>query len=84
MSEEKTNEQSASGAPFNPAAWAAQRLDLLHEPDYQADAALRELSLPELKAVYQMLLQGYYFGGWPNLVWDVLSSQLDAELRHDD
>ncbi|PZS00715.1 MAG: hypothetical protein DLM69_06075 [Candidatus Chloroheliales bacterium] len=84
MAEEKTNEQGASDAPFDPVAWAARHLDLLHEPDYEAGAALRELNLPELKTMYQMLLQGYYIEEWPVLVWEVLSSQIDAELRLDD
>jgi hypothetical protein len=81
MAEEKTGEASVIHVSFNPAAWAAQHLDLLHAPDYQASAALKELGIAELKAVYQMLVEDYSFSDWPDFVWEVLSSQIDAELR---
>jgi hypothetical protein len=76
-----TREQRATHASFNPAAWAAQHLDLLHAPDYQASAALRELSIPELETVYQMLQRDYSFSDWPDFVWEAFSSVLELEME---
>lgn len=65
---------------FTPAAWAAANLNLLHPPRDEDYQKLRQLTIPDLKSLYQLLLSDYAHDDWPDLVWDTLSGLLEREL----
>ncbi len=66
--------------PFNPAAWAAQHLDILHPPSCEAYRSITKLSIRDLKRLYQLLCGNYSFPDWPCFVWDTFADMLEREL----